>query len=203
MWRFGILDPAGEICANWGKPNEIPNPKSTNPRFGFTLVELLTVITIIGILIALLLPAVQSARESARKMQCQNNLKQLALGLLNYESQWSIFPPSSCWQPGTVPEDSNQLGNLRANWVVLALPFFEQQSLYNKFDLTAAIAGSTSAANVAARAVQLPVMLCPTDSYNRRPFMGSAELANHCDGRQLGPGQLRGQRRPGLYAVFR
>ncbi len=144
---------------------------------GFTLVELLVVITIIGILISLLLPAVQSAREAARRMQCQNNLKQISLAVLNYESQWQIFPPSSSWPLGVDPDDHDQLGNYRANWAILTLPFMEQQSLYNMFNLTSPISGSGSASNMAARAVQLSVMLCPTDSHNREAFMGSQNSA--------------------------
>jgi prepilin-type N-terminal cleavage/methylation domain-containing protein/prepilin-type processing-associated H-X9-DG protein len=137
---------------------------------GFTLLELLVVVTILGILVALLLPAVQAAREAARRMQCQNNLRQLGLALLGYESQWTVFPPSSCWAPGVEPNDAGQLGNLRANWGIVVLPFLEQQALYGQFDLSRPIPDS---ANAAARAAPLAVMLCPSDAYNRRPFLGS------------------------------
>ncbi len=146
-----------------------------NPKFAFTLVELLVVITIIGILISLLLPAVQSAREAARRLQCQNNLKQVGLALLNYESQCGTFPPSSFWDSS--PYDAAQLANCRVNWVVVALPFMEQQALYDSFDRTMPLSGTSSAANVAARAVDLPAMLCPTDSFNREHFMGSQSSA--------------------------
>ena len=154
----------------------------------FTLVELLVVITIIGILIALLLPAVQAAREAARILQCQNNLKQLGLAVLNYESQWNYFPPSSHWEPGASLSRGNtsQVGRLRENWVIMVLPFLEQQPLYDKFDLTQRI---TSVVNAPARATQFAVMLCPTDSnYNREPFMGSGHSQTSPMGNNWGRG---------------
>ncbi len=105
---------------------------STKPRRGFTLVELLVVIAIIGILVALLLPAVQSAREAARRMQCQNHLKQLGLALHNYHDTLGYFPPSSNWAAIAEVNTKNN-ANLRANWVISILPYIEQQSLYNSF----------------------------------------------------------------------
>jgi prepilin-type N-terminal cleavage/methylation domain-containing protein len=101
-------------------------------RIGFTLVELLVVIAIIGILIALLLPAVQSARESANRSQCQNNLRQLGLALLNFHEVQQAFPASS-W---TVAGPGNPAGKF-VGWRPLTLPYIEQESLqelYN-FDL--------------------------------------------------------------------
>jgi prepilin-type N-terminal cleavage/methylation domain-containing protein/prepilin-type processing-associated H-X9-DG protein len=94
---------------------------TTRQRRGFTLIELLVVIAIIAVLIALLLPAVQAAREAARRSQCVNNLKQIGLGVMNYESAIGCFPPGEkgcCW--GT--------------WGVFILPFIEQSQLYNAWN---------------------------------------------------------------------
>ncbi len=92
-------------------------------RWAFTLVELLVVIAIIGILIALLLPAVQAAREAARRSQCSNNLKQAGLALLNYESAYRSFPfrMGGTEQGGDTKSNTNRI----AGWVPL-LPFMEQ-----------------------------------------------------------------------------
>ncbi|HRX77832.1 MAG TPA: DUF1559 domain-containing protein [Pirellulaceae bacterium] len=95
-------------------------------RHGFTLVELLVVIAIIGILVALLLPAVQAAREAARRMSCGNNLKQLGLSLHNYSDTYKSFPPggTSVWGGGT--------GQWGFSWFVFILPFVEQQNMADK-----------------------------------------------------------------------
>ena len=101
-------------------------------RRGFTLVELLVVIAIIGILVGLLLPAVQAAREAARRMQCQNNLKQLGLANLNHESALKAFPPSSYMLTGNSPnidEDNfTHVGHL-----ISLLPYIEQTAIYQPY----------------------------------------------------------------------
>ncbi len=146
---------------------------------GFTLVELLVVITIIGILIALLLPAVQAAREAARLVQCQNNIKQVGLAVLNYESANGIFPPAASWNraAGVNLQMVNQ-NKIGPSWVVLVLPFLEQQSVYDIFDLNRFINDDTATPdgrnNRVARGTSIQIMLCPSDSNNRTPFNGSA-----------------------------
>ena len=92
-------------------------------QLGFTLVELLVVIAIIGVLVALLLPAIQAARESARRSQCTNNLKQIGLGFINYESAYGGFPPRR-WQRA----DEGKVG-----WGMFILPHMEQQTLYDQY----------------------------------------------------------------------
>ena len=95
-----------------------------NRRSGFTLVELLVVIAIIGILVSLLLPAVQAAREAARRIQCTNNAKQLGLALLNYESTYRVFPHGEIGFP---PE-------YHSSWVSKILPFVEATNVFNNLN---------------------------------------------------------------------
>ena len=119
---------------------------------GFTLVELLVVIAIIGILVGLLLPAVQAAREAARRMQCSNNVKQLALACHNYESAFKSFPAGGIvsYTPAALaaltPANHCTSGQdkTQAPWTVLMLPFVEDTNLYNKFDMKVRFTGSSN-----------------------------------------------------------
>jgi prepilin-type N-terminal cleavage/methylation domain-containing protein len=97
-------------------------------RRGFTLVELLVVIAIIGVLVALLLPAIQAAREAARRMQCTNNLKQLGLATLNYESARRELPPGH-----RMSKDGTNIDSL-GSWVTQVLPYLEESALFSRID---------------------------------------------------------------------
>jgi prepilin-type N-terminal cleavage/methylation domain-containing protein len=138
-------------------------------RKAFTLVELLVVIAIIGVLVALLLPAVQAAREAARRTGCQNNLKQLGLALHNYHDAHKIFPPSAHWRTG-VDVSQRQNPSLSENWVIMILPFVEEQNLYDRFDLTKYISDPV---NAAARGTRLGFMACPSDPNTQTPLDGT------------------------------
>jgi prepilin-type N-terminal cleavage/methylation domain-containing protein/prepilin-type processing-associated H-X9-DG protein len=118
-------------------------------RRGFTLIELLVVIAIIGILIALLLPAVQKVREAANRAKCQNNLKQIGLAAHNYHSTFDTFPP------GAIP--SPAFGST----LVILLPYFEQANKYNQFNFSEDL--NSGKDNAAARSQDLPILLCPSD----------------------------------------
>ncbi len=104
--------------------------KSKKFRLGFTLVELLVVIAIIGMLVGLLLPAVQQAREAARRMQCNNNLKQMGLASLNHESQTRRFPSGGWYYNWTGDADAGFGKNQMGGWTYSLLPFMEQNALY-------------------------------------------------------------------------
>lgn len=151
----------------------------TRSARGFTLVELLVVIAIIGILIALLLPAVQAAREAARRSQCNNNLKQLGLALANYEGSFKAYPPGrmGCDNNATrCPQPYQRVGH---SAFVPLLPFLEQQPLFNQFDFRdGPWSYSTTWINTNAQAIaqSVPGLLCPSDTskpYSDTPAIGS------------------------------
>ena len=127
-------------------------------RYAFTLVELLVVIAVIGMLTALLLPAVQAARESARRMQCTNNLKQIGLALHDYHDSFKIFPPGyvSTNGPGGLADDRGP----GWGWAAFILPYLELRSLNNQIHFDKDI---TDPINAAARMTVLPGFLCPSD----------------------------------------
>ncbi len=137
------------------------------PARGFTLVELLVVIAIIGILIGLLLPAVQTAREAARRMQCSNHLKQLALAVHNFHTAKGVLPPSR------LSGGEGTEGRIRPTWFALMLPYLEQQAAFELWDLTKTYPGQYPTPGIAAdpdqihnprnpRIVQVPAYYCPT-----------------------------------------
>lgn len=130
--------------------------KSERRFRGFTLVELLVVIAIIGILVGLLLPAVQAAREAARRMQCSNNSKQLGLALLNYESTFRVLPPSRINL--TTPRIFQQ------SWTAMILPYIEQGNVYSSYNM-----GTPwfAIVNDPLTKVTLPTMLCPSAPTSR------------------------------------
>lgn len=153
---------------------------------GFTLVELLVVIAIIGVLVGMLMPAVNSAREAANRATCSSNIRQLALACQNYDQSWKAFP-AACTQTGAWASSYNANGvqpqptNQRENWIIMILPFIEQTALFNSFvekfeENNANHANSRAIGDVAfeyLRNIEIPVLKCPTDSNNRIQYTDS------------------------------
>ena len=140
-------------------------PRCRRPRRGFTLIELLVVIAIIGVLIALLLPAVQAAREAARRAQCTNNLKQMALAAQNYHDSNGCFPGGS--YSGTLSQNTTDLWSgypENFSCFVRMLPYFEQSPMYNATNFDNC---SSSASNLTIAGVQVNSLICPSDVRNQ------------------------------------
>jgi prepilin-type N-terminal cleavage/methylation domain-containing protein/prepilin-type processing-associated H-X9-DG protein len=123
---------------------------------GFTLVELLVVIAIIGILVALLLPAIQAAREAARRSSCLNNLMQLGLATHNYEFNYESLPPGVTDTKGPI---RNEPQGQHVSWIVKILPYMEENALWRKFDQAA---GAYADVNAEIRSVPISIMICPS-----------------------------------------
>jgi prepilin-type N-terminal cleavage/methylation domain-containing protein len=129
------------VKTNTSKLSPSPNPS----RCGFTLIELLVVIAIISLLIGLLLPAVQKAREAAARSSCQNNLKQIGLAMQMYHGDAGCLPPS-------------RLSDLHATWAVLIMPYLEQGNLYRTWDLSQTYYQQPPVA----RQTSVPIYYCPS-----------------------------------------
>jgi len=127
---------------------------------GFTLVELLVVIAIIGVLVALLLPAVQAAREAARRTACLNNLSQLGLASHNFEFHFETLPAGVTSEEGPI---RNEPKGQHVSWIVRLLPYMEQNALAREFDVEA---GAYAPENAKVRAAQIRTLHCPSDPFS-------------------------------------
>jgi prepilin-type processing-associated H-X9-DG protein len=137
-------------------------------------VELLVVIAIIGILVALLLPAVQAAREAARRMSCLNNLSQLILAVQNYEMAHRLYPPGTIDEQGPI---QNVPQGYHHSWIVQILPYIEEQTTYNHVNFGASVYDDS---NAAVRQVGIEILRCPsTWTESEGPWLSNYAACHH------------------------
>lgn len=139
-------------------------------RAAFTLIELLVVVAVVGVLVALLLPAVQMAREAARRTHCKNNLKQIGLGLQNYHDACNVFPPTFCVGSGDGGE-----------WSISArlLPYIERSAAYDDLNFDRDYNQTSPAFPFGAKAMRIPVLLCPSEPNDRQRLNASGQPVHY------------------------
>jgi prepilin-type N-terminal cleavage/methylation domain-containing protein len=140
-------------------------------RRGFTLVELLVVIAIIGILIALLLPAVQAAREAARRSHCCNNLVQIGIAVTQYEASHEVLPPGVVNPKGPIRSEP---AGYHMGWLVQILPYIEEANAYKHVDFSV---GVYDPKNAPVRRLARAFVRCPSSSFEPRPDVGTGNYA--------------------------
>lgn len=140
--------------------HEVVQPSKRFRRRGFTLIELLVVVAMIAVLLSLIFPAIQNSRESARRMQCMNNLKQIGAALHSYHTTHSVFPyASTCSFPA-----ESRFTHVKQTWTELILPFLDQSAIYQKIDLSASV--DVGANRKLFEQKIFPFYACPSNPYS-------------------------------------
>jgi prepilin-type N-terminal cleavage/methylation domain-containing protein/prepilin-type processing-associated H-X9-DG protein len=172
-----------------GFPMSVTRRSRLQGARGFTLIELLVVIAIIGVLIALLLPAVQAAREAARRAQCLNNLRQLGLATMNYHDKNQVFPADGVFLGpayGPNPPAASPGWGWNASWMVSILPEVDHQPLYSAYNFNRA---ADEAHNHTVGFTQIATLVCPSDAFGQRPQPPWGSTSYH--GNHGGPGVIK------------